>query len=499
MTVGKESFWQVQDLTMRFPGVIALDNVSLEINKGEILGLLGENGSGKSTLIKCLSGVNHPQGGTIYREGQAVKLTSTQEARKNGVATVFQEFSLAPSLSVTENMFLGRLKRGALGKVDWNGMRAQVQKMLGTLEIEIDPDSLVSELSVAEQQMVEIAKGFTTGGSLMILDEPTTALAEPDIIRLHALLRRLASEGQAIIYISHRLDEVMEIVDRAVVLRNGKLVRTLCKEAMSIDAIVEAMSGKVISEHYPKEHNAQEEVCLRVEGLCSSGGIKDATFEVKKGEVLGLAGLLGSGRTEIARALFGVDKVTSGTIELSGKRLEKLSPSKTCKCGIAYVTENRKTDGLFFNFEGPQNTTSARLRKLMRQHFSFGKLSLKREQDSYRSAIEQLDIEPMSRQKLVGFLSGGNQQKIVISRWMFAEADLFIMDEPTQGIDVGARLQVYHIINELTRQGKSVVLISSDYLELIAMSDRIATVRRGRITNIMDAKDANKRDVFGDA
>ena len=489
------SFWRVENVTMRFPGVVALKNVSLDIHKGEILGLLGENGSGKSTLIKCLSGINHPQEGTFFKDGKEVKLSSSQEARKNGVATVYQEFSLVQSLSVTENMFLGNLDHNALGQVNWKSMREKVKETLQMLEIDIDPDKIVSDLSVAEQQMVEIAKGFTTGGSLMILDEPTTALVEREVVRLHALLRRLASEGETIIYITHRLDEVLEIADRAVVLRNGVLVKTLDKAEMSFDAIVEAMSGKVISEHYPKEHNAQDEIVLNVENISSTGGVKNVTFNIRKGEVLGLAGLMGSGRTEIARALFGVDKLTEGTVELNGKRLEKMNPQKACENGIAFLTENRKTNGLFFNFEGPRNTTSASLRKLMRR-MTFGKLSMRKERDAFKDAIHQLEIIPSAAHKLVGFLSGGNQQKVVISRWMFAEAELFIFDEPTQGIDVGARLQVYKIINDLTRAGKSILLISSDDLELFAMSDRIATVKDGTVHRVIDAKDAEKSIMF---
>ena len=489
----QDAFWRIENVTMDFPGVRALDNVSFEIKRGEILGLLGENGSGKSTMIKCLSGVHHPQTGTFIKEGRVVRLATAQDARRDGVATVFQEFSLVQSLSVTENIFLGRLLRNPLGKVDWAGMRKNVQETLNMLEIDINPDAAVSDLSVAGQQMVEIAKGYTTGGSLMILDEPTTALAEPDIKRLHALLRRLASEGQAILYISHRLDEVLEIVNRAVILRGGQLAGTFNRDELNIEVIVKAMSGRVISEHYPKEHNATQEICLRVENLRTKKGVNGVSFDVKRGEVFGLAGLLGSGRTEIARALFGVDKVTAGKIELNGKPLTRMTPGRAVRSSISYVTENRKTLGLFFNFEGPQNTTAAKLKKLLG---FLPKLNLRAERESFQEAVASLEITPAAKDKLVGFLSGGNQQKIIIARWIYAESELFILDEPTQGIDVGSRLQVYRIINELTRAGKSVILISSDYLELFAMSDRIATVRGGKIHRIMDAKDASKSVVF---
>ena len=374
-------------------------------------------------------------------------------------------------------------------------MRKSAKETLDLLNIDIDPDTIVSKLSVAEQQLIEIAKGYTANGSLMILDEPTTALAEPDIKRLHALLRRLSEEGQTIIYISHRLDEVMEIVERVVVLRNGALAMIFDKQDLSIDGIVEAMSGRVISEHYPKEHNSQDEVVLEVGNISTDNGVHDVSFTVKKGEVFGLAGLLGSGRTEIARALFGVDPLTNGKIILRGKELKNLSPERAIENGVAYITENRKTDGLFFNFEGPKNSTSARLEKLFRSK-NIRILQLKKERSSYDDSTNRLSIEPMSVSKTVNYLSGGNQQKIVIARWLFAEADIFIMDEPTQGIDIGSRLQVYNIINELTKVGKSIILISSDFMELLSMSDRIATVRFGQIEKIMNAKDASKVTMF---
>lgn len=481
---------------MEFPGVKALNDVSLDFYQGEILGLLGENGSGKSTLIKCLSGVYLPQKGQYYRKGQAVQINNSADARALGVATVYQEFSLVPTLSITENIFLGNLLRGRGGKINWKEMRRIAQQTLDILDIHINPDTIVSMLSVAEQQLVEIAKGYTANGSLLILDEPTTALSELDIDRLHTLLRRMASEGQTIIYISHRLDEVMEIVERVAVLRNGKLVRILDKDEFSLDNIVEAMSGTVIEDHYPKEHNARDEIVMSV-GHIHAKGVIDVSFTIKRGEVFGLAGLLGSGRTEIACALFGVEKITQGTVVLNGRDITNLAPKEVIQRGLAYITENRKTDGLFFNFEGPGNCTSAKLQKLVK-HSAFPRLNLRKEREEYAGLAQKLKISPQSEQKTVNLLSGGNQQKVVISRWLFADSDVFIMDEPTQGIDVGARLQVYNIINELTRAGKSIILISSDFLELVSMSDRIGVVRYHKLQKIIDAKDASKAIIFDD-
>jgi len=493
--MAKEIFWQIKDITMSFPGVKALDNVSLDIYKGEILGLLGENGSGKSTFIKCLSGVHVPQSGQFIKNGEVVKFANSSDSQRQGVATVYQEFSLVSTLSVTENIYLGRLLKDKNGFVDWKSMRAKTLEILNTLQIDLDPDKIVSELSVAEQQLTEIVKGYTANGSLMILDEPTTALTEPDILRLHALLKRLSKEGHTIIYISHRLDEVMDIVNRVAILRNGVLTGIIDRKELTIDDIVEKMSGKVISEHYPKQNNVQDEIVLKVEDIKTENGVNGVSFDVKKGEVFGLAGLLGSGRTEIAKAIFGVDKLVNGKITYKGKAIKEIDPRTAIESGFAYITENRKTDGLFFNFNGSKNSTSAKIKKLFKSN-KLKLLNLKKEEQTYDESIKKLSIEPMSAYKTVNFLSGGNQQKVVISRWLFAESDFYIMDEPTQGIDIIARLQVYNIMNDLTKMGKSILLISSDYLELLSMSDRVATVKSGMITNIVNAKDADKKTIL---
>lgn len=487
-----EVFWQLKNITMCFPGVIALNDVSLDIYKGEIIGLIGENGSGKSTLIKCLSGVNQPQKGEFYCQGKPVKITNSAVSRKLGVSTVYQEFSLVPTLTVTENIFLGRLLKDKKGFVDWRTMHEKTRSILDTMQIDIDQNAIICNLSVAEQQLVEIAKGYTANSSLMILDEPTTALTAPEIKRLHELLRKLATTGHTIIYISHRIDTIMEFVDRIAVLKNGMLAGIVDISEITMDEIVKMMSGRQITEHYPKQRNVQDEVILKVENLTTETGVNSVSFEVRKGEVFGLAGLLGSGRTEIARALFGVDKVTGGKIYFKGKEVKFNNPQQAIEAGMAYITESRKIDGLFLNFNGPKNSTTARIKKLFkskRLHI----LDLKKESKTYDESNKQLAIEPTSVYKFVGFLSGGNQQKVVISRWLFAEADFFIMDEPTQGIDVGSRIEVYNIINKFTAAGKSVLLVSSDHLELLSMSDTIGNLKFGKITSIVDVRDADKK------
>ena len=445
---------------------------------GEIHGLIGANGSGKSTLIKMLSGAYQPDGGVIRRNGTAIALPNPSDARAAGVATVFQEFSLVPNLPVAENIYLGRLPRKH-GQVDWKALRAAASAVLAEIDARIDVDATVGRLSVAEQQIVEIAKALAADASLIVLDEPTTALGIAEIARLHALLRQLKAQGRAILYISHRLDEVAELVDCATILKDGRVASSAAESEVSISFMVRTMIGDV-GEHYPKEKNATDEVLLRVSGLGTRNRVADVSFEVCRGEVFGIGGVLGSGRTELARALFGIDPPVSGTIELGGRPMRFANARQAIRAGIALVPENRKADGLFFNFAGFPNISSAALGRLG----AYGLISPAREREAGRKLVRDLKITPAAETKEVGYLSGGNQQKIVIARWLFADAELFILDEPTQGIDIGARVAVYRLINGLTRAGKAVILISSDDQELLSMSDRVGVMSHGRMAGI---------------
>ncbi|MFI0843113.1 sugar ABC transporter ATP-binding protein [Mesorhizobium sp. IMUNJ 23232] len=478
--------WELVGITKSYPGVRANNGISITLRSGEIHALLGENGCGKSTLIKILSGVVQPDGGEIRLRGRPVTLANPIAARRDGVATVFQEFSLAPTLSVAENIFLGCYpKRGPL--IDWKRMRGEARRILDGLEIGIDPDRLVAELSVAEQQLVEIAKAVSIDSTLLILDEPTTALGQQEIAALHVLLRRMKARGVAILYISHRLDEVIDLVDTATILKDGRVVCSAAESTLDIGDIVEKMIGHDVKEHYPKQRNARQAITLEARGLSSDRGARDVTFSLKQGEVFGLGGVIGSGRTEIARALFGADRITGGEIVIDGKPMVPRSTRDAIAAGLAFVPENRKFDGLFFNFSGGPNITSARLAAISKMFL----LDKRKERAAGRRYIEELEISPLAASKSVGQLSGGNQQKIVIARWLFAGSKVLILDEPTQGIDIGAKLAVYRLINELTRQGRSVILISSDHAELIAMSDRIGIVRHGTIIDIRDAAEVD--------
>lgn len=491
MQPSDEPLWDIVEVSKAYPGVLANDKVSIRLMPGRIHGLLGENGCGKSTLIRLLSGVDRPDSGEIKLRGTPVSLANPTAARAMGIATVFQEFSIVSTLTVAENVFLGRWPRRAFGLIDWDTMRRRSREVLAELDIALDPDAITSTLSVAQQQLIEIAKAVSAEAQLIILDEPTTALGLDEIEQLHRLLRRMRAKGHAILYVSHRLDEVTALVDEVTILRGGRVVSAAGSTAVEVDAIVSAMIGGSVHEHYPKERNTRPEPVMAVKGIASGKGVKDVCFTLHRGEVLGLGGVLGSGRTEIARAIFGLDPLTAGRIEIDGKALRLSGPADAIRAGLALVTENRKTDGLFFNFDGRANISSASLPRFA----TFGFLNLKREDAEAATLACDLELSRGATEKSVQHLSGGNQQKVVIARWLLSQARVLILDEPTQGIDIGAKLAVYRLINRLTAQGCAIVLISSDHDELMAMSDRIAVVRQGTITDIRAPQEMSHADL----
>ncbi len=485
------SLWEFVDITKAYPGVLANDKVNIRLMPGSIHGLLGENGCGKSTMIKTLSGVQQPDSGQILHNGQPVTIGDPQVARDLGIATVFQEFSIVPTLSVGENILLGNMPRSHFGVIDWTRVNDDAARVLGEMDVDILPETITGTLSVGEQQLVEIAKAIAMDARMIILDEPTAALGEDEIERLHRLLRNMRARGTAILYVSHRLDEVERIVDEVTILRNGRVVRASGETEINVSEIVSAMVGEDIGEHYPKEKNATADVILEAAGLATHSGVRDASFTLHRGEVLGLGGVLGSGRTEIARALFGTDELTAGQITLNGQPVRFKREIDAIRAGLALVPENRKFDGLFFNFRASGNITAASLGGLSR----FGVLNLRAEEQATRDLIRDLEISSQAEEKTVNYLSGGNQQKIVIARWLFSDSNILILDEPTQGIDIGAKIAVYKLINKLTRAGKSIIFISSDHDELLAMSDRIAVVQHGTVERIVDASELTHDDL----
>ncbi|MGH8873958.1 MAG: sugar ABC transporter ATP-binding protein [Acidimicrobiia bacterium] len=483
--------WELREISKSFPGVRALAGVSLELRPGEIHALIGENGSGKSTLAKVLSGVHSPEAGRLVHLGEPVELHVPTDARLRGVATIHQELSLVPTLRVAENIYLGRLpRRGPL--VHWRAAEEGAEAALLRLRLELDPNREVASLSVAQQQLVEIAKAISLDMSLLVLDEPTAALGPTETRRLHEVIRRLADQGTAILYISHRLDEVLEIADVVTVLRDGRRVVTAPRRQVTMRDLIRAMIGTDVDDYYRREGRLSGEPRLELRAISSDGGVIDATFTVHQGEVLGLGGVVGSRRTEIARVVAGADRVTAGEILLDGRHLRLRSPQDALRAGIALVPENRRTEGLFLNFAAAPNITVADLGKLR----ALGPLlNLRREQARTAELVDELGIVgPTGRR--VGFLSGGNQQKVVLARWLFSEVKVLILDEPTQGIDVQAKLEVYRVIGDLTARGMAVLLISSDYPELLAISDRVAVVRQGRVVHQAPAADLTESELI---
>ncbi len=486
--------WSLHNIVKRYPGVTANDNIGIDLRAGEIHGLLGENGCGKSTLIRILSGVERPDEGQIIKDGVPQSFASPQEARRAGIATVFQEFSLLPELSVAENIALGgEIVRTRLGLVDWRRTNARAAEVLTELGLsqEISPTVAVKNLSVAQQQLVEIAKAISARAETLILDEPTAALSESEILRLHELLRSLRAPGHSILYVSHRLDEVVRIVDVVTILKDGRRVSAPGETEVAIAPIVKAMIGADVEAFYPARSASAGDLVLSARGLGNGRHFTDVSFDLRRGQVLGIAGNMGSGRSSLLRTIFGVHSPDAGKIVLRGRTYRPNDTASAVKSGLALIPENRKTDGLFFNFSAPSNTTIAALHRITKGIL----LGRGVEKQAFSALAERLKLSRHAAMASVSSLSGGNQQKVVLSRWLFAQSEVFLLDEPTQGIDVGARKSMYDLLRKLTASGKAVMLVSSDFEELVAMSDTICVLRGGRLSSASPASNFTARSL----
>ena len=465
---------RLRGVSKEFPGVLAVNGVDLEILPGEVHAVAGENGAGKSTLMKLLSQVERPTAGEMEISGETVSFRGPGHAQSLGVAMVYQEFALAPHLSVAENLFLGREPARA-GLINRGREKEEAIELLRRVGLEVDPARLVSSLTVAQQQRVEIAKALAIDAKVVIMDEPTATLAEKEIEELFGVIRDLASRGIAILYISHKLDEIFRITDRVTVMRDGKIVSTIPTEELDEDRLVRMMVGRQLENLYPKPEVEIEEVILRVEGISRGNFLQDCSFDVRGGEILGFAGLVGAGRSELARAVFGADPIDSGTVELEGKRLNIKNPRAAIDSGIGYLTEDRKGEGLALQLGVHENTTLANLPTRA------GVLNLKAELRTTRQRRDELNIRTPSLRRKVQLLSGGNQQKVVVAKWLETRARVLFFDEPARGIDVGAKAEMSGLIGDLAREGRAIVLISSYLPELLNMCDRIVVMRQGRI------------------
>ena len=469
---------QMRGIAKRYPGVVALDSVDLAVRRGEVHVLLGENGAGKSTLVKILAGAVARDAGVIMIDGGERALVSPREAQAAGVSIIFQEFNLVPHLTVAENIFLGREPPGWLpGTLAQARMSRTAAQLLRHLEVTIDPETVVARLGVAEQQMVEVAKALSIDARILVMDEPTSALTAREIQRLFQVIRTLRQRGVAVIYISHRLEELFEIGDRVSVLRDGRVIGTREIAATTMGELVRMMVGRDLAEHFPKQRVAPGEELLRVEGLARRGVLHDVSFTLRRGEVVGLAGLMGSGRTELARALFGVDPIDRGRVWVQGREVAIASPPQAIRLGLGLLTEDRKRQGLVLDLPVTENICLASL-----DRFSVaGVMRAGCETAAAARLVSALQIKtPGLRQRVVN-LSGGNQQKVVLAKWLCREARILIFDEPTRGIDVGAKVEIYQLINRLAAEGRAVLLISSELPEVLGMSDRILVMKQGRI------------------
>ncbi|WMJ90701.1 sugar ABC transporter ATP-binding protein [Anaerocolumna sp. MB42-C2] len=479
-----------------FPGVHALDHVDFEVKKGEVHALMGENGAGKSTLMKVLTGIYKKDSGSITYEGRELEFNNPKEAQDAGVVIVHQELNMMGHLTVAQNIFIGReFMKGKL--IDDAKMNEEAGKLFDKLNINIDPTEKMNRLTVGKQQMCEIAKAISHDAKVIVFDEPSAALTESEIEELFKIIKDLRSRGLGIVYISHRMDEIKVITDRVTVMRDGGYVGTLITKDSTKNDIINMMVGRVIYEDPKTESNVLKDapVVLKVEHLNAGKMVQNVSFELHKGEILGFSGLMGAGRTETARALFGADPIESGDIYVNGKKVDIKSPIDAVANGIGYLSEDRKRFGIVVQKTVAENTTMASLENFMSGIF----INKKKEKEVTQKYIEQLKTKTPGTDQLVVNLSGGNQQKVVIAKWLVRNCDILIFDEPTRGIDVGAKNEIYHLMNELVAEGKSIIMISSEMTEILRMSDRIVVMCEGKKTGEIDIAEATQEKIMNAA
>ncbi|MET9499355.1 sugar ABC transporter ATP-binding protein [Streptomyces sp. NPDC006552] len=481
---------RIEGIRKTFPGVVALDSVDFDLRRGEVHVLLGENGAGKSTLIKMLSGAYTPDSGRITVGGEQVRIQGAQDAERLGIATIYQEFNLVPDLTVAENIFLGRQPR-RFGLIDRTKMEADAEALLARVGVSVSPRARVRELGIARLQMVEIAKALSLDARVLIMDEPTAVLTSEEVEKLFAIVRALRADGVGVVFITHHLEEIAALGDRVTVIRDGRSVGQV-PAATSEDELVRLMVGRSIEQQYPRERPERGAALLKVEGLTRDGVFQDVSFEVRAGEVVGIAGLVGAGRTEVARAVFGADPYDAGRVEVGGAPLPRHDVNAAMAAGVGLVPEDRKGQGLVLDQSVAENLGLVTLRTATRGGF----VDLKGQYAAAGRIAAQLGVRMAGLHQHVRTLSGGNQQKVVIGKWLLADVKVLILDEPTRGIDVGAKVEIYQLINELTAAGHAVLMISSDLPEVLGMSDRVLVMAHGRVAGELAAADATQDSVM---
>ncbi len=485
----------MENITKTFPGVVALDNVSIDLNKGEVLGILGENGAGKSTLIKILAGNYIKDSGDIFVDGQKFEIRGPAEAVASGIRVIYQELNTINNLTVAENIFIGeQLVKGPFKVVDWKAMTKRSLELLDILNVKLDPNAVLGDLTVSEKQIVEIAKAISKEAKILVMDEPTAALSEEETQSLFKIIRTLKSKGVSIIYISHRLKEIFEITDRVTVLRDGKKVGTLKTVDTSENGLVEMMVGRDIKDMYPKREVKIGNIVMDVKNL-KADGFQDISFKLKRGEILGIFGLLGSGRTSLVKALFGANRIKAGEMSVNGKRIFVKSPGIAKDGKIGLVPLDRKTEGLALIMGVKENITLANIGDLGKS-FLISKIQ---ERKKALKWVNEIGIKTPSVDQEVNSLSGGNQQKVVLAKWLESGSQIIILNEPTRGIDVGAKIEIYKLMQDLCERGSSIIMISSELLEIMSIADRIVVMSKGRFTGEYTRKEASEEKLLHSA
>ncbi|PEK98854.1 galactose/methyl galactoside ABC transporter ATP-binding protein MglA [Bacillus sp. AFS017336] len=484
---------EMSHLTKKFPGVIALQNVSLKVKAGTVHALMGENGAGKSTLMKCLFGIYSMDDGSIHLDGKKVSFANSKQALENGVSMVHQELNQVRQQNVMDNIWLGRFpKKGIF--IDEKKMYEDTDAIFKSLDISIDPRSRVSTLSVSEMQMVEIAKAVSYHSKIIVMDEPTSSLTEKEVDHLFKIIRKLQSENVAIIYISHKMEEILKISDEVTIMRDGQYITTKSAKELTTEEIIKLMVGRDLSQRFPTKINQPGDVILKVTDLTAENesSFSDINFEIRKGEILGIAGLVGSKRTEVMESIFGMRAMKSGKLELHGKEVQNHSPQHAIKNGFALVTEERRSTGIYPDLSISFNSIIANLAQYKKGIL----LSDRKVHHDTKWVIESMKVKTPSQKTAIGSLSGGNQQKVIIGRWLLTNPEVLLLDEPTRGIDVGAKFEIYQLINQLAAEGKGIIMISSEMPELLGVTDRILVMSNGKVAGIVDTATTSQEEIM---
>ncbi|MGE5676896.1 MAG: galactose/methyl galactoside ABC transporter ATP-binding protein MglA [Pseudomonadota bacterium] len=485
---------EMTGISKEFPGVKALDNVQLKLKKGTVHALMGENGAGKSTLMKCLFGIYHADSGEIYLDGEKVSFQSAKQALDHGVSMVHQELNQVKQRNIIDNIWLGRYPQKGLF-IDEEKMYVDTKKIFQDLDINLDPRTKVGKLTVSEMQMVEIAKAVSYNSKVIVMDEPTSSLTEKEVNHLFKIIRALKEKGVGIIYISHKMEEILKISDEVTVMRDGKWIATKPAEELTTDMIIKLMVGRDLTNRFPEKTNRPGETILKVEGLTAvyQPSIQDVSFDLRKGEILGVAGLVGSKRTEIVESLFGIRPITSGKVFVHGKEVKNQNSRKAINNGFALVTEERRSTGIYGMLSVAFNSTIANMGKYISKT---GIFSDKKAKEDTKWVIDSMSVKTPSQRTLISSLSGGNQQKVILGRWLLTEPEILMMDEPTRGIDVGAKYEIYQLMIDLANKGKGIIMVSSEMPELLGIADRILVMSNGRVAGIVNAKETNQEEIL---